>query len=113
MDSTAFVYHAAAGDKCVLFFDVQSRPDMHVAILWAVKLAHSLSKAWNHMDNISINQSINQISFMCHTTSKAYETQHLYINIKINRNKVGSSATGRNVYNKGGSVVRCSKDYKE
>ena len=50
---------------------------------------------------------------MCHTTSKAYETQHLYINIKININKVGSSATGRNVYNKGGSVVRCSKDYKE
>ena len=43
---------------------------------------------------------------MCHTTSKAYKTQRLYINIKIiniNINKVGISATGRNVYNKGGS----------
>ena len=54
---------------------------------------------------------------MCHTTSKAYETQRLYINIKIINiniiNKVGISATGRNVYNKGGSVVRCNKDYKE
>ena len=50
---------------------------------------------------------------MYHTTSKAYETQRLkIININI-INKVGISATGRNVYNKGGSVVRCNKDYKE